>query len=158
MIIRLWCIPQVPTLHSIKFSKSYMGNSPSFPYTKTPDGVQQSLFLLCMLYPAWHFLILIVTQFLILTVTQLLFPEIKANRAYCSIPDSFPASHATTQTAYFFLKAKSLPLPEIPSSPPFLFLFQMLYFIYSKKQIKVTKHYVNQKNTSRRCRHDFKYF
>lgn len=44
------------------------------------------------------------------------------------------------------------------SSPPFLFLFQMLYFIYSKKQIKVTKHYVNQKNTSRRCRHDFKYF
>ena len=42
--------------------------------------------------------------------------------------------------------------------PPFLFLFQMLYFIYSKKQIKVTKHYVNQKNTSRRCRHDFKYF
>lgn len=51
-----------------------MGNPPSFPYTKTPDGVQQSLFLLCMLYPAWHFLILIVTQFLILTVTQLLFP------------------------------------------------------------------------------------
>ena len=32
-----------------------MGNPPSFPYTKTPDGVQQSLFLLCMLYPAWHF-------------------------------------------------------------------------------------------------------
>ena len=150
MIIRLWCIPQVPTLHSIKFSKSYMGNPPSFPYTKTPDRVQQSLFLLCMLYPAWHFLIL--------TVTQLLFPQIKVNRAYCSVPDSFPIFHAMTQTAYFFLKAKSLPLPEIPSSPPFLFLFQMLYFIYSKKQIKVTKHYVNQKNTSRRYRHDFKYF
>ena len=44
------------------------------------------------------------------------------------------------------------------SSPPFLFLFQMLYFKYIKKQIKAEKHYVNQKNTSRRCRHDFKYF
>ena len=65
-----------------------MGNSPSFPYTKTPDGVQQSLFLLCMLYPAWHVLILAVTQSLV--------PEIELNRAYYSIPDSFPASHAKT--------------------------------------------------------------
>ena len=42
-----------------------MGNSPKLPvYENARRGT--ALFLLCMLYPAWHFLILIVTQSLFL--------------------------------------------------------------------------------------------
>ena len=39
-----------------------MGNFPKLPYTKTPDGVQQSLFLLLHAVPCLAFLTLAVTQ------------------------------------------------------------------------------------------------